>query len=142
MPLIRPPKGGVGRESRSGGKQKSKQSAVKSSGQAAAKSGQEGNVNQFAHDRSSPSLRRQLVLERDALELFAEVLDPIPRLLALHRGHESRNRIRAASRAQHAVLGMVVDDGPDLELVGHYRCFDLNPSSISARIAADRDSAF
>jgi hypothetical protein len=71
MPLIRPPKGGVGRESRSGGKQKSKQSAVKSSGQAAAKSGQEGNVNQFAHDRSSPSLRRQLVLERDALELFA-----------------------------------------------------------------------
>ena len=106
MPLVRPPKGGVGRESRSGGKQKSKQSAVKSSGQAAAKSGQEGNVNQLAHDRFSPSLRRQIVLERDALELFAEVLDPILRLLALHRGHESRNRMRAASRAQHPVLGM------------------------------------
>ena len=55
----------------------------------------------------------------DALEFFTEMLDAIFRSLALHRGHESRNRIRAASRAQHAVLGMVVDDGPDVELVGH-----------------------
>lgn len=60
-----------------------------------------------------------LVLERDALEFLAEVLDPIFGRLVLNRRHEPRNRIRAACRAKHAVFWAVVDDGPDLELVEH-----------------------
>jgi hypothetical protein len=52
-----------------------------------------------------------LVLERDALEFLAEVLDPIFGRLVL-------NRIRAACRAKHAVFWAVVDDGPDFDLWG------------------------
>src|SRR4051812_22915089 len=61
-----------------------------------------------------------LVLERDALEFLAEVLDPIFRRLVLNRRHEPGNRIRAACRAKHAVFWAVVDDGPDFEFVGHF----------------------
>jgi len=61
-----------------------------------------------------------LVLERDALEFLAEVLDPIFGRLVLNRRHDPRNRIRAACRAKHAVFWAVVDDGPDFEFVGHF----------------------
>jgi len=61
-----------------------------------------------------------LVLERDALEFLAEVLDPIFGRLVLNRRHEPCNRIRAACRAKHAVFWAVVDDGPDFEFVGHF----------------------
>src|SRR4051795_2415109 len=64
-------------------------------------------------------LRRKFILESDALEFFAEVSDPIFALLALQRRHEPCNRIRAACRAEHAVLGMVVDGLTDLELMRH-----------------------
>src|SRR6188472_3875067 len=109
--------GDVGRESRGGSKEKGEESAVKSGGQAAAKSGQEGDVNQFAHDPLAPSPRRQLVLKRDALEVFPEMLDAILGLLALKPRHQPANRVRC--RVPCSVLGMIVDDGPGFELVGH-----------------------
>ena len=64
-------------------------------------------------------LSRQLLLESDPLEFLTEMLDPIFGLLALCRRHESCNSVRAARRAQHAVFRMVVNGGPDFELVRH-----------------------
>jgi hypothetical protein len=62
-------------------------------------------------------LRRQLLLESDALEFLTEMLDPIFGLLALSRRHESCNSVRAARRTQHAAFRIVVNGGADFELV-------------------------
>jgi|RhiMetdeSRZDD1v2_1073273.scaffolds.fasta_scaffold143120_2 hypothetical protein len=65
------------------------------------------------------SFPRQLVLGCYTLEFLTEVLDPIFGLMPLKHRHESCNGVCAPGRAQHAVVGIVVDDGPDFELVGH-----------------------
>jgi chemotaxis protein histidine kinase CheA len=59
-------------------------------------------------------LRGKFILKRDALKFFAEVSDPIFAFLALQCAHERCDRIRAARRAEHTVLGMVVDGLTDL----------------------------
>src|SRR4051812_39875190 len=64
-------------------------------------------------------LRGKFILERDSLKFFAEVSDPIFALLALQCWHEPCYRISAACRAEHAVLGMVVDGLSDLEFRQH-----------------------
>ena len=63
-------------------------------------------------------LSRQLLLESDPLEFLTEMLDPIFRLLALTRRHESCYSVRAAGRAQHPVFRIVVNGGADLNLCG------------------------
>src|SRR4030081_2249883 len=50
---------------------------------------------------------------------FSRRPDAIFGLLAIQCRHEPCNLIRATSRAEHAILGMVVDGLTDLELVGH-----------------------
>jgi len=75
--------------------------------------------------------RRQLAFQRYALEVFAEVFNPILWLPATRHRHEACNHCRVV----HAVGRIVVV--ADLELVGHYRCFDLRPSSTSRRMALD-----
>jgi hypothetical protein len=63
--------------------------------------------------------RRQLVFHRDALEVFAEMLDPILGLLVAAGRHAPYNGVSTAGRVEHAALRSVVDNGADLELVGH-----------------------
>jgi hypothetical protein len=45
----------------------------------------------------------QLILERDVLEVFAGVSDPVLRRLAVQRWHEPYNGVRAADRAEYTV---------------------------------------
>jgi hypothetical protein len=63
--------------------------------------------------------RRQLAFHRDALEVFAEMLDPILELLVAAGRHAPYNGVSTAGRVEHAALRPIVDNGADVELVGH-----------------------
>ena len=62
--------------------------------------------------------RRQLVFHRDALEVFAEMLDPILGLLVAAGRHAPYHGISTAGGVEHAALRSVVD-WRRIELVGH-----------------------
>ncbi len=68
--------------------------------------------------------------------ILAEVSDSIFALPALQCRHEPCNRIRAACRAEHAVLGMVVDGLTDLEFMQHLTGHRPPRSPAQARLAA------
>ena len=76
--------------------------------------------------------RRQLVFHRDAFEVFAEMLDPILRLLVVAGRHAPYNSVSTAGRVEHAALRSVVDNGADVELVTHRN----HPANASVDIAA------
>jgi hypothetical protein len=63
------------------------------------------------------SLPRQLVLKRDALEVFAVMSDSIFGLLVSTGRHAPCNGVGAACRTELAVSRSIVDDFADLKLV-------------------------
>jgi len=73
----------------------------------------------WAHANRAAELSRP-ELQRDALEVFAEMSDAIFGLLILNRRHEPRNGVRAGNRVEHAVSRSI--GFADLELVGHSVC--------------------